>query len=173
MGTNYLESVIKQMEYYKMLGEKTFAQLEDEQLFWQHHAFSNSIAIIVQHLHGNMLSRWTNFLTSDGEKTWRKRDQEFEPVIDSRAKLMALWTEGWQLTMETIGGLKADDLTRIVLIRNEGHTVIDAINRQLAHYPYHIGQIVFIGTMMKGSEWNSLSIPRGQSQRFNTDKFSK
>ncbi len=172
MNANYLESVLKQFEYYKMLGEKTFAQLPDEKLLWQYSENSNSIAIIVKHLSGNMLSRWTDFLTTDGEKMWRNRDAEFENDISTRKELMEKWNEGWDVFMNTLKSLKEEDLEKIIYIRNQGHTVLEAINRQLAHYPYHIGQIVFIGKMSV-EDWNSLSIPLGNSEQFNASKFSK
>ena len=173
MSTGYLESVTKQFEYYKMLGEKTFAQLTDEQLFWQYNEESNSIAMIVKHLWGNMLSRWTDFLTADGEKEWRKRDEEFENDIASREELLAKWQEGWQCLFNAINPLTETDLSKEIFIRNQGHSVVEAINRQLAHYPYHVGQIVFIGKMICDTNWNSLSIPRGDSKIYNADKFAK
>ena len=170
METNYLQSVIKQFEYYKMLGEKTFAQIEDEKLFWQHNEDSNSIAIIVKHLWGNMMSRWTDFLTSDGEKEWRNRDAEFETEVTTKAEMIRKWDEGWKVFLDTLNSLKEEDLGKIIYIRNQGHTVSEAINRQLAHYPYHIGQIVFIGKMLS-KNWDSLSIPKGNSSQFNDEKF--
>lgn len=173
MSSNYLDSAIKQFEYYKLLGEKTFQQVPDEKLFWQYNADSNSIATIVKHLWGNMLSRWTDFLTTDGEKEWRQRDAEFENDITTREELMAKWNEGWQCLFNAVNSLTDDDLAKTVYIRNQGHTVVDAINRQLAHYPYHIGQIVFIGKMVEGEKWKSLSIPKGKSREFNADKFAK
>src|SRR5690606_7003024 len=172
MESGYLESVIKQFEYYKMLGDKTFVQLSDESLFWQYNEESNSIAVIVKHLWGNMLSRWTDFLNSDGEKDWRNRDSEFENDIKSRAEMLEKWEEGWNCLFNAIRPLKEEDLSRIIYIRNQGHTVMEAINRQLAHYPYHIGQIVFIGKML-AENWNSLSIPKGNSQNYNAEKFAK
>lgn len=172
MDSNYLESVIKQFEYYKILGEKTFAQLPDEKLFWQYNQNSNSIATIAKHLWGNMLSRWTDFLTTDGEKEWRNRDVEFENDVVSKQEFMDKWNEGWKVFLENLKSLKAEDLEKIIYIRNQGHTVIEAINRQLAHYPYHIGQIVFIGKM-SAEKWESLSIPKGNSNNYNADKFSK
>ena len=173
MTNDYLESVRKQFLYYKTLGEKTFAQLTDDKLFWQYNEESNSIATIVKHLWGNMLSRWTNFLTTDGEKEWRNRDAEFENDITSRQELLDKWNEGWNSLLEAIDSLTAEDLERIVYIRNQGHTVTEAINRQLAHYPYHIGQIVFIGKMVCENGWISLSIPKGNSKTFNADKFAQ
>jgi len=173
MNTDYLESAKKQFEYYKLLGEKTLAQLPEEKLFWTYNEESNSIAIIVKHLHGNMLSRWTDFLTTDGEKEWRNRDAEFDNDIKSGKDLMQLWSQGWQCVFNALKGLTEKDLSRTVYIRNMGHSVPDAINRQLAHYAYHVGQIVFIGKMICNEEWNSLSIPRKQSGEYNAEKFSK
>jgi hypothetical protein len=173
MKNDYLDSTKKQFEYYKMLGEKTFAQLTDEQLFWQFNQESNSIATIVKHLCGNMLSRWTDFLTSDGEKEWRNRETEFDNDIATRQELLDKWNSGWACLFETLNDLTQDDLTKEIYIRNMGHSVTEAINRQLAHYPYHVGQIVFIGKMVCDDSWASLSIPRGNSTAYNTDKFSK
>lgn len=172
MSTSYLNSVIKQFEYYKLLGEKTFEQIPEEKLFWQYNEESNSIATIVKHLWGNMLSRWTDFLTSDGEKEWRNRDAEFENDITTKSELVNNWNEGWKCFLDTLNSLKEEDLEKIIYIRNQGHSVMEAINRQLAHYPYHIGQIVFIGKMC-AENWNSLSIPRGNSKAFNAEKFTK
>ena len=169
----YLESVRKQFLYYKMLGEKAFEQLEPEQLFVSVNDDTNSIATIVQHLSGNMLSRWTDFLTSDGEKEWRNRDGEFEPTIKTKEEMMALWNKGWDCFFNAINALTDEQLTSIIYIRNEGHTVVEAINRQLAHYPYHIGQLVFYAKMLKKDEWTSLSIPKNKSNSYNADKFSK
>ena len=170
---NYLESVIKQFEYYKMLGEKTFEQLTDEQLFWQYNEESNSIAVVVKHLWGNMLSRWTDFLNTDGEKEWRDRDAEFENDITSRNEFLEKWDQGWSCLLNALKALTENDLGKEIFIRNQGHTVLEAINRQLAHYPYHVGQIVFIGKMLCDDRWKSLSIPKGNSKQFNADKFSQ
>lgn len=172
MSAQYLQSAIKQFEYYKLLGEKTFAQVADDKLFWQQNEDSNSIATIVKHLSGNMLSRWTDFLTTDGEKTWRDRDAEFENDIDTRQKMMDTWNKGWKVFLDTLNNLTDNDLETIIYIRNQGHTVMEAINRQLAHYPYHIGQIVYIGKLC-ATAWESLSIPRGNSQQFNANKFAQ
>ena len=173
MSNDYLESVRKQFEYYKMLGDKTFSQLTDDNLYWQYNEDSNSIAIIVKHLWGNMLSRWTDFLITDGEKDWRNRDAEFENDIANRQELLEKWNAGWNCLFKTINSLSIDDLEKTIYIRNQRHTVTEAINRQLAHYPYHVGQIVFIGKMLAGNSWTSLSIPKGNSQQYNADKFSK
>lgn len=173
MMTNYLESATKQFEYYKSLGEKTFAQLSDDQLFWKYNEESNSIATIVKHLAGNMLSRWTDFLSSDGEKEWRNREAEFENEGMDKASLMAKWNEGWDCLFKALASLNETNFNGTIYIRNQGHTIMDAINRQLAHYPYHIGQIVFIGKMVKDSNWASLSIPRGGTKQYNEEKFAK
>jgi hypothetical protein len=170
---SYLESVKKQFEYYKSLGDKTFAQLSDEQLFWLPNAESNSVAIIVNHIAGNMLSRWTNFLTEDGEKDWRKRDQEFEEILKTRAELEAKWEEGWSCLFNAINPLIDADLEREIHIRNMGHTVTEGINRQLAHYAYHIGQLVYVGKLAVIENWASLSIPKGNSEVYNAEKFAK
>ncbi len=174
MLDNYLEDVKKQFAYYKQLGEKTFAQLDDDKaLFWQFNEASNSIAIIVQHLWGNMLSRWTNFLTEDGEKPWRQRDLEFEAVITNRAEMMTKWEEGWQCLFEALDSIKEEHYNQLVYIRNQGHTLVEAINRQMAHYAYHVGQLVFLGKMLKDNDWQSLTIPKGQSASFNQEKFAQ
>lgn len=173
MDKEYIKGVIKQFEYYKMLGEKTFNQLSTQDLFWKYNEESNSIAVIVNHLSGNMLSRWTDFLHSDGEKATRNRDQEFEEVLRTKEEIINKWNQGWKILLDTLQSLTPEDLDRIVYIRNEGHTVSEAINRQLAHYPYHIGQIVFIGKMRADSNWKSLSIPKGNSEVYNAEKFSK
>lgn len=173
MEANYLNSVIIQLEYYKMLGDKTFSQLKDEELFWQYNDSSNSIGIIVQHLSGNMFSRRTEFLTTDGEKEWRNRDSEFENNISTREELIEKWEKGWKCLFKALHSLKTTDLNKIIYIRNQAHSITEAINRQLAHYPYHVGQIVFIGKMVTDNNWKSLSIPKGNSNIYNADKFSK
>ncbi|MDN3547473.1 DUF1572 family protein [Mucilaginibacter aquaedulcis] len=173
MTSDYLESVKKQFAYYKMLGEKTFSQLTDEQLLWQYNAESNSIAMIVNHLSGNMLSRWTDIFITDGEKEWRNREAEFAEINPAREQILQKWNDGWRVLLDTLDSLTDADLERIIYIRNMGHTVTEAINRQLAHYPYHIGQIIFIGKMLCDQEWKSLSIPRGQSESYNAEKFAK
>lgn len=169
----YLESAKKQFQYYKMLGEKTFSQLSDEQLFIQVNSESNSIAIIVKHLWGNMLSRWTDFLTSDGEKEWREREAEFENDISSRNELLQKWEEGWSCLFKALDSITDNDLSKVIYIRNQGHTILEAINRQLSHYPSHVGQIIFLGKMLCDTNWNSISIPRGSSGEYNKEKFSK
>lgn len=173
IGDEYLTTVIKRLKYYKDLGDKTFAQLEENDFYFQPSSESNSIAVIIQHLSGNMLSRWTNFLTEDGEKDWRDRDDEFEIHTLSRSQLVEIWNKGWNCFLDTLNSLTADDLSKTIYIRQESLTAIDAISRQLAHYPYHIGQIVYIGRIIKDKAWKSLSIPKGASQAYNAGKQVK
>lgn len=170
---DYLNSIKKQFEYYKLLGDKTFEQLAPENMFFKYNNDSNSIAVIVKHLHGNMLSRWTDFLTSDGEKEWRNRDGEFEDTPATKDDILNIWNEGWNCLFKALNSLNETDLEKIIYIRNQGHTVMEAINRQLAHYPYHVGQIVFLGKMLSSDHWKSLSIPKNQSQSYNAEKFSQ
>ncbi|WP_116789090.1 DUF1572 family protein [Flavobacterium psychrotrophum] len=170
---SYLESTRKQFLYYKTLGEKAMAQLEPEQLFYSADEDTNSIAVIVKHLQGNMLSRWTDFLTSDGEKEWRNRDDEFIDTYIDKNALMAGWEQGWQCLFTALDTVTPESLDSIIYIRNEGHTVVEAINRQLAHYPYHIGQIVFYAKMLKQTAWESLSIPKNNSAQYNSGKFAQ
>lgn len=167
LGKIYLDSAMERLSYYKSLGDKTIAQLSDEQLLWQPAGEPNSIYLIVKHLSGNMRSRWTDFLTSDGEKEWRNRDEEFVNGVASKEEIIQLWNDGWKVILDSIGSLTPDDLEKKVLIRSEPHVVVDAINRQLMHVPYHVGQIVYLGKILKGEKWLSLSIPKGGSQAFN------
>jgi hypothetical protein len=173
MANVYLSSAIKQFNYYKLLGDKTIDLLSQEQLLWQANEQSNSVAMIVQHMHGNMLSRWTNFLTEDGEKPWRQRDAEFEIVINKKEEIISTWNTGWQCLFNALESLTEADLTKIIYIRNMGQTVTDAINRQIAHYSYHVGQIVFLGKLLANENWQSLSIPKGNSQQYNSEKFGR
>ena len=173
MQTNYLESSIKQFEYYKLLGDKTLDQLSEEQLFWHYNEESNSIATLVKHLSGNMLSRWTNFLTTDGEKEWRNRDHEFEHEVGTKEEVLEQWNRGWNCFLNALKELTEEDLGKEIFIRNQGHTVLEAINRQLSHYPYHVGQMVYSAKLLINTNWKSLSIPKGQSQVFNAEKFSQ
>ena len=168
LGKEYLQTVIRRVKYYKDLGDKTFAQLDDDRYFhFLPNEESNSIAVIIQHLSGNMLSRWTNFLTEDGEKAWRQRDDEFSIHNHNKQQLLEIWEKGWKCFTETLESLNESDLLKMITIRNEELSVVDAINRQLAHYPYHIGQIVYLGRVIKDHEWKNLSIPKGQSQQYN------
>jgi hypothetical protein len=173
MSASFLSSAIAQFQYYKLLAEKTFNQLPDEKLFWQYNEESNSISTIVKHLAGNMLSRWTDFLTTDGEKENRNREAEFENIIHSKNELLDLWEKGWKCLFDALSSLTVGDIEKEIFIRNQGHTVTEAINRQLGHYPYHVGQIVFIGKMICNTDWASLSIPKGNSAMYNEEKFAK
>jgi hypothetical protein len=169
-GNNYLSSVKNLFSYYKTLGDRAIEMLNDEQIHWQYNQESNSVAIIIKHIAGNSLSRWTDFLTTDGEKPWRDRDLEFEDTPASTEDLLALWNKGWQCIYNSIDTLTEEDLMRTVYIRKESHTVIEAINRQLAHLPYHVGQIVYIAKMVAAENWTPLTIPKGQSKAFNAKK---
>lgn len=169
----YLVSVKKQMLYYKTIAEKAIEQLDEEQLFVSVNDDTNSIATIIKHMAGNMLSRWTDFLTSDGEKEWRNRDGEFENTLTSKREVLAYWNKGWDCFLTTLNALKPQQLTETIYIRNEGHSVLEAINRQLAHYPYHVGQIIFYAKMLKKEEWTSLSIPKNKSNIYNAEKFAQ
>lgn len=171
-NSNYLKSVKNLFQYYRSLGDKAFAQIDGPEIHWKYNEESNSIATIVKHVSGNSLSRWTDFLTSDGEKKWRDREDEFEDRIMSKNKMIALWNKGWDCLLDAINGLTEDDLMRTIYIRNEGHTVIEAINRQLSHIPCHVGQIIFVTKMITGAKWQSPTIPKGQSGAFNQEKFS-
>lgn len=169
----FLGSAIKRLTYYKELADKTFAQLNDNDFHYQPNEASNSIAIIMQHMAGNMLSRWTDFLTTDGEKEWRNRDIEFEEQHLSKEQLIAYWEKGWACCLGAISSLTEEDLGKTIYIRSEGLPVPDAINRQLAHYPYHVGQIIYIGRMIKNENWQNLSIPKGNSEQFNKEMSKK
>jgi hypothetical protein len=169
----YLNSAIQRLRSYKELGEGTFAQLEFRDLVSQANDTCNSIAQIVCHMSGNMLSRWTNFLTEDGEKTWRNRDLEFEKQPADLHELMDWWDKGWKCLMGALENLTENDLQRTIYIRHEPLVVVDAINRQLAHYAYHVGQIVYIGKMIRKDNWHSLSIPKGRSESFNQEMRGK
>lgn len=170
---NFLESARKLFRYYKKLGEGAIDQLSDEQVLSKPNEASNSIALIVHHLSGNMLSRWTDFLTSDGEKTWRNREAEFEEAYPDKKTMIEAWEKGWKCLLDSLDELKAADLPTVIYIRNEGQTVLEAIQRQLAHYPYHVGQIIFQAKILKGAAFLSLSIPKGNSEKYNEEKFKQ
>ena len=172
MGS-YINSASKQFGYYKSLAEKTFDQLGDKDINWAPKPEENSISIIAKHIVGNLKSRWTNFLSEDGEKSWRNRDDEFIASYQSKKELKEAWDSGWAILFDVLNTLRDDQLENQVFIRNQGHTVTEAINRQMGHYAYHVGQIVQLGKMIKGDNWKSLSIPKGQSKTYNTEKFSK
>ncbi len=164
---NYHADAVASFRNYKKLAERAIGQIDDEQFFEQIDPGSNSIAVIVKHIAGNALSRWRDFLTSDGEKPDRHRDLEFELVDDDREKLLGLWERGWQMLFDAIEPLTEDDFSRTVLIRGEPHTVVEAINRQLTHYAYHVGQMVFLAKHFRSSAWKTLSVPKNKSAEFN------
>lgn len=197
MNADYLNSAKQQFLYYKQLGDKTMAQLSDEQLYWQYNDASTSIAILVKHLWGNMMSRWTDFLTKDGEKDFRKRDEEFKlhvgPSLQgvdtdiaegvdnnadgvnerSRAVITERWELGWACLFTALDAINEENFDTVIYIRNQGHTISEAVNRQMMHYAYHVGQMVYLGRMMKGDDWQSLSIPKGDSKTYNAEKFAQ
>lgn len=173
MFPNYLDSAKKQFTYYRQLGDQTFEQLTDTQLTWSPGANSNTIAIIVKHLHGNMLSRWTDFINSDGEKEWRQRDEEFDADLITTEAILSAWNAGWDCLFTALESINDQDSNRLVYIRNIGHTIPEAINRQMMHYAYHVGQIVYLGRLQRGENWTSLSIPKGGSVKYNAEKFAQ
>lgn len=173
---SYKQSAIEEFKKLKSLGDKTFDQLNESDFHWQPDPENNSIAINIQHLHGNILSRWTDFLNSDGEKETRKRDQEFEVLNQNREQLIAHWNEAWITLFMALESLQTEDFDKTVYIRHQPHSVVQAINRQLPHYGYHVGQIVSLARQIKGADWESLSIPKGKSAEVNEQmkqKFSK
>lgn len=165
-GNEYLKVVRERFKSVKELGDKTINQLSEDDIYWVLNKESNSVAIIVKHLSGNMVSRWSDFLTSDGEKSYRNRDQEFENNISSKQELIAIWEKGWNILFDTLSDLGEQDLLKNIYIRSESHTVVDAIERQMVHYAYHVGQIVYIGKQLKDKDWKSLSIPKGKSEEY-------
>jgi Protein of unknown function (DUF1572) len=166
-STSYLQDSLSVFRYYKKLAERAMEQVKDEQLFTVLDGESNCIGIIVKHMVGNMRSRWTDFLVSDGEKPDRKRDTEFEDPPATRAALMKVWEQGWDYVFNALEPLSDADMERRVEIRGEPHSVMQAINRQIAHYAYHCGQIVFLAKHLQASQWKSLTVPRGKSEDFN------
>ncbi|MEK3934629.1 DUF1572 family protein [Sporosarcina sp. FSL W7-1349] len=166
IGTEYMRVIQERFLTLKEQGEKAFAQLEEEDFHWTLNEASNSIAVIIQHMSGNMISRWTDFLTTDGEKPDRNRDGEFVNQRLSRNELELRWNHGWETLFIALGSIDEEDLLRTIRIRGESHSALDAIERQLAHYASHIGQILFIGKQIKGEEWEILSIPKGQSEDY-------
>lgn len=168
-----LPGMIKQFQYYKQLGDQTFQQVDASKIHWQYNDDSNSLAVLINHISGNMLSRFTNFFHEDGEKSWRNRDVEFEISEEDKDSLLKRWEQGWLCLFNVLENMSENDLDSIVYIRNVGHSAFEAINRQLAHYAYHVGQIVFIGKMIQGQKWKSLSIPRGGSDTFNKKHFEQ
>ena len=168
IGQHYLDDALRRFRDYKKLAERAFAQISDEEFFRTLDEESNSIAINMKHIAGNMISRWTDFLTTDGEKPERNRDLEFVMLPEtSKNDMLAYWERGWQCVFEAVEPLKPEDLMRTIRVRGQDHTVVQAINRQLAHYAYHVGQIVFLAKHFKSSEWQSLSVPKNRSAEFN------
>lgn len=166
IGNEYLRVVIERFKSVKDLGDRTIDQLSEEEIHWTFNNNSNSIAVMVKHLSGNMVSRWTDFLTADGEKEDRNRDAEFIDDIYSKSELVVVWEKGWKVLIDTLSGLSNQDLLKNINIRGEGHLVLEAIERQMAHYAYHVGQIVHIGKQVKDDRWVSLSIPKGKSVEY-------
>lgn len=162
----YLKVVIERFKGIKALGDKTIEQLSEEELHWKYNHESNSIAVIMKHMGGNLISRWTDFLTTDGEKESRNRDEEFMEDKVSKEEAIAIWEKGWTIALGTLHSLQAEDLLKTVFIRGEAHIVIDAMERQLAHASYHIGQMVYVGKQIKDDQWTNLSIPKGKSQEY-------
>lgn len=163
----FLQSSIKKFKAQKSLGDKTFAQLDEKDFLFKPSKESNSIAVIVQHMKGNMLSRWTNFLTEDGEKPWRERDAEFEDVLSTKEEVINAWNAGWNCVLNVLESLKLEDVMKTITIRGEPLLVVDAIIRQLDHYGYHVGQIVYIAKLIKDEAWQTLSIAKNKSNEFN------
>lgn len=166
LGDEYLKIVIERFKSVKSLGDKTINQLSDEEINWTYNDESNSVVVLVKHLSGNMISRWTDFLTSDGEKDDRNRDEEFLGDLALISELTIVWEKGWQTLINTLKDLSEQDLLKIIYIRGEGQLVIEAIERQMAHYAYHVGQIVYLVKQLKNNKWETLSIPKGKSEQY-------
>ena len=178
MGNNspneeYLRSITAAFEKYKVMGDNTFEQLEEKDFHFLPDEGSNSIAVIVQHISGNLTSRFTDFLTSDGEKATRNRDMEFEEQKLSKSELIEGWNSSWKILLESLNNLKNEDLLKTIYIRKEAHSVIEALNRSLTHTVYHIGQIVYLAKHIKKDSWKTLSVPKGKSKEFNKSMFTK
>src|ERR1041384_5572420 len=168
IGQHYLADALYTFRYYKQLAERALAQISDEDFFYTLDDESNSIAIIIKHMAGNMLSRWTDFLTTDGEKPERNRDLEFVMLPETKKEdMLAYWEQGWKATFDAIEPLVPDDLLRTITIRGQNHTVVQAIDRQMAHYAYHVGQIVYLAKHFQASDWQTLSVPKNKSAEFN------
>ncbi|MEZ5428848.1 MAG: DUF1572 family protein [Pyrinomonadaceae bacterium] len=164
---NYLKNAVESFRNYKLMAERAIGQISDEDFFRAIDAEANSVAVLVKHVAGNQLSRWRDFLTSDGEKPDRRRDTEFELMDETREDLMRFWERGWQTLFDALTPLTAEDFGKTVLIRGEAHTVCEAINRQMTHYAYHVGQIALLAKHFRSSKWQTLSVPRGHSEEFN------
>ena len=172
-GKTYLESVIATLDFWKTKGDRAIAQLNYDELHWTPNSESNSVAIIVKHMSGNMFSRWTDFLTTDGEKPTRDRDQEFEGGYSSKEALLEAWESGWNTCFTALVNLTEDDLLKTVYLRGEPRSALQAIQSEIAHYANHIGQILYIGKQIKNEKWTCLSIPRGKSKEFLEEKLKK
>lgn len=172
-GSLYLDEIFRGLRGHKRLADDAIAQLTDEEFFAQPDGESNSVAVVVKHMAGNLRSRFTNFLTTDGEKADRNRDQEFVVASGSREELLRAWERGWQILFDAVNALSAEDLAREITIRGEPHTVLQALNRASSHAAYHVGQITFLAKHWKGAEWKSLSVPKGESEQFNAKMFAK
>jgi uncharacterized damage-inducible protein DinB len=173
LAADYLDEIFRGLRGHKRLADDSIAQLSDQQFFAQLDPESNSVAIIVKHMAGNLRSRFTNFLTTDGEKPDRNRDQEFLLTSDTRDQLLQWWEQNWELLFETINSLQPGDLERTVTVRGQPHSVLQALSRAVSHCAYHTGQISFLAKHWKGAEWKSLSVPKGQSEQFNANMFAK
>ena len=173
MASDFLHSVNKEFRRYKTYGDHTLNKLSLEQMLWEPAPDVNSVGVLVKHLSGNMRSRFTNFLTEDGEKEWRHRDQEFEVDFESKEEIVALWEDGWSILFSALNSLSENNLDSTVYIRGEEHSIAEALHRQLAHYASHVGQMMYLGKIILGDHWVSLSIPKGQSAEFNKKKFSR
>ena len=164
---NYHSDALESFRNYKKLAERAMEQVNDDEFFRTIDAEANSIAVVVKHIAGNLVSRWSDFLTTDGEKPTRNRDAEFEIIEDTRESLMEFWERGWQTLFDNIEPLTVDDFAKTVAIRGQAHTIVEAINRQLTHYSYHVGQIVLLAKHFRSSEWKTLSVPKNKSAEFN------
>lgn len=173
LSAHYLEEIRRQLQGYKRLADGALAQISEEEFFRELDPESNSIAIVVKHMAGNMRSRFTDFLTTDLEKPDRNRDQEFEVGTADRAALLKSWEQGWKAVFDTLDGLKPEDVERTVTIRSEPHTVLQALNRALAHLAMHVGQIVYLAKYFRSEKWTTLSVPRGKTDEFNAKMREK
>ncbi|KYG34349.1 DUF1572 family protein [Alkalihalobacillus trypoxylicola] len=173
LGNEYLKIVQDRFQSIKSLGDKTISQLSEKDIHWKYNETSDSVSIVVKHLSGNMISRWSDFLTTDGEKASRNRDQEFVDDKTSKQEMIFIWEKGWNILLDTLKGLENQDLLKKITIRGEHHTVIEAIERQMAHYSYHVGQIVYIGKLIKDVNWETLSISIGKSEEYLQYKLEK
>ena len=173
MESDYISNIKIMFQYYRHLGTETILRIPNDKIHWKYNEQSNSIAIIVKHLWGNMLSRWTDFLSTDGEKEWRNRETEFDNDIKDTEELLSKWNEAWDCLEDALSQVNKENIDSVVYIRNQGHSILEACNRQLGHYSYHVGQLIFLAKMILGSEWTSLSIPMGASKSYNEGKFQK